>query len=237
MSAQECTDALKVQEAWRCQKSHLSCTCTTTFYPDGDKMIPEKHVCLRCYEWMQKKKENAALKIQEAWREYQRSKDSCPICLQIIGEDSCQTKCGHRFCTGCLLKAVQRNSSCPLCRGELIKTDEVEDNAIRAEEYASSVDQANFEENSLDHMLFEQYNAGYDDARQDGEEDFQLRLREEIDIATQKAYDDGVVQGRTMANEEIRLLKEEIDRLKRSNSRMREDLQFATQQTREVYIR
>jgi hypothetical protein len=124
-----------------------------------------------------------------------------------------------------------------LCRGELIKTDEVEDNFIRAEEYASSVDQANFEENSIDHMLFEQYNAGYDDARQDGEEDFQLRLREEIDIATQKAYDDGVVQGRTMASEEIRLLKEEIDRLKRSNSRMREDLQFATQQTREVYIR
>ena len=179
----------------------------------------------------------AALKIQDAWRKYQESKDSCPICLKIIGKDSSKTICGHLFCTGCLLKAVQRNSSCPLCRGELIKTDEVEDNAIRAEEYASSVDQANFEENSIDHMLFEQYNAGYDDARQDGEEDFQLRLREEIDIATQKAYDDGVVQGRTMANEEIRLLKEEIDRLKRSNSRMREDLQFATQQTREVYIR
>ena len=167
---------------------------------------------------------NAAAKIQDAWRKYQKSKDSCPICLKIIGKDSSKTICGHLFCTGCLLKAVQRNSSCPLCRGELIKTDEVEDNASRAEEYASSVDQANFEENSLDHMLFEQYNAGYDDARQDGEEDFQLRLREEVDIATQKAYDDGVVQGRTMANEEIRLLKEEIERIKCRESRMIEDL-------------
>ena len=32
------------------RESAAFCTCTTTFYPDGDKMIPEKHVCLRCYE-------------------------------------------------------------------------------------------------------------------------------------------------------------------------------------------
>ncbi len=153
----------------------------------------------------------AALTIQDAWREYQGSKDSCPICLQIIGEDSCKTKCGHRFCTGCLLKAVQRNSSCPMCRCELIKTDEViedhqevdeifshermmsmfdGDELDAAEEYARSVDQADFEENSVNQALFEQYNAGYDDARQFLEQDFQLRLREEIDIATQKAYDE-----------------------------------------------
>ena len=51
----------------------------------------------------------SALKIQDAWLEYPESKDTCPICLQLIGEDSCKTKCGHKFCTECLLKAVQKN--------------------------------------------------------------------------------------------------------------------------------
>ena len=198
------------------------------------------------------KKENAALKIQVAWREYQESKDSCPICLRIIGEDSCRTKCGHLFCTGCLLKSVQRNGSCPLCRGELIKTDENDDihevhelgmsmfdgdELDAAEEYARSVDQADFEENSVNQALFEQYNAGYDDARQFLEQDFQLRLREEIDIATQKVYDDGVVQGQSQASEELQSLREEIKRLKASNSRLREDSQYLLQfkAVREVY--
>jgi len=209
MSAQECTAALKIQDTWReWQKSHTLCTCTTTFYPDGDKMIPEKHVCLRCYERVEEEKENASLKIQDAWRKYQESKDSCPICLKVIGEDSCKTKCGHRFCTGCLLKAVQRNGSCPLCRGELIETDEPTQEDI---EY----DQA--------------YEHGYISGQRDAEEEFQPRMREEIDIATQKAYDDGVVQGRSLASEDMRLLREEIDKLKRINSRMREDIQFHTQ--------
>ena len=135
------------------------------------------------------------MNIQDAWRKYLESKDSCPICLKIIGEDSCKTKCGHKFCTGCLLKAVQRNSSCPLCRGLLVQNQEVvddedEENEIgmsmfngdeldaavyyqtdyeqgrldgrqeAAEEYARSVDQANFE-----------YNSGYGDGRQEAEEE------------------------------------------------------------------
>ena len=300
MSAQECTAALKIQDAWReWQRLYPLCTCTTVFYPDGDKMIPEKHVCLRCYERMQQlrcldcgmmedfpldgsvlrshmthdgiprchkcqsayaeheeheQKENAALKIQGVWQKYRESKDSCPICFQIIGEDSCKTKCGHKICTGRLLKAVQRKNSCPMCRGELIKTEE-DDDMLEVHEPGMSM----FDGDELDAAVYQRtdYEQGYEDAvnesfnasysyqqgyaegieagREEAQEEFQPRMREEIDIATQKAYDDGVVQGRSMASEDIRLLMEEIDRLKRSNSRLREDLQFATQPTRELY--
>ena len=194
----------------------------------------------------------AALKIQDAWREYQESKDSCPICLKIIGEDSCKTKCGHRFCTGCLLKAVQRNGSCPLCRGELIESQgvvedqEVDENQERmmsmfdgdeldaADHYQFNLSDQDYENAVNESIAASQhhqrgYAEGIEDGRREAEEEFQSRMREEIDIATQKAYDDGVVQGRSLASEEIRLLREENQRLKQRNSRMREDIQFHTQ--------
>ena len=156
----------------------------------------------------------AASKIQNIWRMYQESKDKCPICLQNIGEDSCTTKCGHTFCTGCLLKAFQKNSSCPLCRGLLVENHEVVDGEV-------------VEENELGISLT-YYDQGYEDGRQHAEEEFRPRMREEIDFATQKAYDDGIVQGRSLANEDMRLLREEIKRLKQSNSKMKEDLHLAT---------
>ena len=197
----------------------------------------------------------AALKIQDAWQKYQESKDSCPICLKIIGEDSCKTKCGHRFCTGCLLKAVQRNGSCPLCRGELIEgqgvaQDQEVDEIFSHERMMSMFDgdeldpadphyQFNLSDQDYENAVNESFAAshlhqrgyaeGIEDGRREAEEEFQPRMREEIDIATQKAYDDGVVQGRSLASEDMRLLREEINRLKRINSRMREDIQFHTQ--------
>ena len=76
------------------------------------------------------------------------------------------------------------------------------------------------------------YDQGYEDGRQHAEEEFQPRMREEIDIATQKAYDDGIVQGRSLASEDIRLLREKNQANKIENARLREDLQFATQPTR-----
>ena len=199
--------------------------------------------------------EYAALKIQDAWRKYLESKDSCPICLKIIGEDSCKTKCGHKFCTGCLLKAVQRNGSCPLCRGKLIETDEVVEDQEVDEIFSHERMMSMFGGDELDptdphyqfnlsdqdyenavnqsfaaaHLHQRGYAEGIEDGRREAEEEFQPRMREEIDIATQKAYDDGVVQGRSLASEDIRLLREEIKLLKQRNSRMREDIQFHTQ--------
>ena len=151
-----------------------------------------------------------ALKIQEAWRKYQESKDSCPICLQIIGEDGCKTKCGHKFCTGCLLKANQKNSSCPLCRHELLEKEEEPDD-MTWDEGIPGLDADDIDQTSRNLNFYDQ---GYEDGRQHAEEEFQPRMREEIDIATQKAYDDGIVHGRSLASEDLRLLREEIKRLK-----------------------
>ena len=103
----------------------------------------------------------AAQKIQDAWRKYHESKDSCPICLQNIGEDSCTTKCGHRFCTGCLLKSVIRNSACPLCRGELIKNEEEQDD-LSWDGGIPGLD-ANAQDQTSRNLTF--YDQGYEDGR------------------------------------------------------------------------
>ena len=110
--------------------------------------------------------------------------------MDIIGNDCCTTECGHKFCTGCLLKAVQRNGSCPLCRKELV----------------NSIVPVN--SNNYDYDYDEGYQDGYEQAR----EDLNNLMREEIDVATQQAYDDGIVSGRSIADEDIRLLKEKIDK-------------------------
>ena len=173
----------------------------------------------------------SALKIQDAWRKYQESMDSCPICLQIIGKSSSITECGHKFCTGCLLKAVQRNGSCPLCRGLLVENQEAASDDLSWDGGIPGLD-ANAQDQTSRNLNF--YDQGYEDGRQDAEEEFQPRMREEIDIATQKVYDDGIVQGRSLASEDLRLLREKIKRLEQSNSRMREDLQFLTPERKEI---
>lgn len=44
----------------------------------------------------------------------------CPICFDKLGTRNFSvTKCGHTFCTSCLLKSSNRNGECPLCRSEL----------------------------------------------------------------------------------------------------------------------
>ena len=46
----------------------------------------------------------------------------CCICYEIIGEkNNCVTECGHRFCFGCMLKAMTVNTTCPYCRTELLQ--------------------------------------------------------------------------------------------------------------------
>jgi len=51
--------------------------------------------------------------------------NECCICYDTIGEkNNCITDCGHRFCFGCMLKAMTYNTSCPCCRKELLEEDE-----------------------------------------------------------------------------------------------------------------
>jgi hypothetical protein len=46
----------------------------------------------------------------------------CPICMDPIGltVNIGITKCGHKFCFGCILKAYNRQNACPCCRAKLI---------------------------------------------------------------------------------------------------------------------
>ena len=44
----------------------------------------------------------------------------CPICYdKITMKNFTITKCGHEFCTSCLLKSAMRNGECPMCREKL----------------------------------------------------------------------------------------------------------------------
>ena len=135
----------------------------------------------------------AAQKIQMAWSKYLESKETCAVCMNIIGKDCCVTECGHKFCTGCLLKSVQMNGSCPLCRKELIQIDSDKDM-----------------EDEMEDMYWNGYNEGRIEAR----EELQCWVREQIDIATQQAYDEGIVAGKSIAEEDIRLIKEKMEREK-----------------------
>ena len=55
------------------------------------------------------------------------------------------------------------------------------------------------------------YEIGYSHGIQTAEEGLRDRMREEIDIATQQAYDDGIVNGRRLGDENVRLLREEYE--------------------------
>ena len=57
--------------------------------------------------------------------EHEKEIDSCPICLDEIGEkNNCVTECGHKFCLKCLSIALQGNNTCPMCRAELVSRSE-----------------------------------------------------------------------------------------------------------------
>ena len=47
--------------------------------------------------------------------------EDCPICMEKLTSDKniCITKCGHKFCSECLIRAARNNNDCPLCRQKL----------------------------------------------------------------------------------------------------------------------
>ncbi len=140
----------------------------------------------------------SALKIQEAWQKYYESKDSCPICLKIIGLDSCITKCGHKFCTGCLLQSVQNKNTCPLCRNKLVqKSDNIEDVDYITREYQAGYNygyytfEKEIRSNIRQYINISRIPNSDVNGRSLSSEIMSI-FREELDIAKQKAYDQGV---------------------------------------------
>ena len=130
----------------------------------------------------------AALKIQEG-----EDKDSCQICLKNIGIYSSKTICGHLFCTECLIKALQKTNSCPVCRFELSVNSDDDDDMHEVHEMGWSM----FDGDELDashyHQNLTDYEQGYEDA-----------VRESFDASSsyQHGYAEGIERGKEEAGRE-----------------------------------
>lgn len=49
-----------------------------------------------------------------------KEQKECPICYEkLTTKNITITKCGHDFCTTCILKSAIRNGECPMCREKL----------------------------------------------------------------------------------------------------------------------
>ena len=52
--------------------------------------------------------------------EIEDDREECPICYNPLGDTGVLvTKCGHKFCTGCIPKHLANSNSCPMCRGDI----------------------------------------------------------------------------------------------------------------------
>ena len=53
----------------------------------------------------------------------------CVICYESLSttKNLCITECGHEFCFSCMMKHVQRNNGCPMCRMTIIEDAEYSD--------------------------------------------------------------------------------------------------------------
>lgn len=51
-------------------------------------------------------------------KEYEQTRDECPICLDIMGV-GIVLRCGHVFHEKCIESWKLRNESCPICRTPL----------------------------------------------------------------------------------------------------------------------
>jgi hypothetical protein len=60
----------------------------------------------------------------------------CPICYEPLGETNvCITKCGHKFCIGCLFKHSERSNDCPMCREQIVDNFENRNNRSRSSSF------------------------------------------------------------------------------------------------------
>jgi hypothetical protein len=56
---------------------------------------------------------------------HKKIQESCPICMDSIGTTNCaKTSCGHSFCLSCIVKCLDSNHVCPLCREDIVEKKE-----------------------------------------------------------------------------------------------------------------
>jgi hypothetical protein len=67
----------------------------------------------------------------------------CCVCFEEIGEkNNCTTACGHKFCLVCLMKSMQMNNKCPMCRTSLLpEIEEYDEDAMDVDEDETEVDE------------------------------------------------------------------------------------------------
>ena len=77
--------------------------------------------------------------LPESTTDSEASGKECIICYESLStkKNLCITECGHEFCFSCMMKHVQRNNGCPICRSTII--DDVEDSESENDDEYSEI--------------------------------------------------------------------------------------------------
>jgi len=169
--------------------------------------------------------EEMVRKTQQSCEDIAKEEETCcAICLeQIDYDDSCITKCKHKFHLSCMLKSAKHKTSCPLCRNELVEVTEVEeriwyeDRSYMSEEELLAIQMEQDEDEiDIDLMFSEDLERSYDDSDPDTAEiltDTEVTVEdgETIAIREQIMYDNGFREGRSNTIEEVISLREQLN--------------------------
>ena len=86
---------------------------------------------------------------------------SCPVCLEPLGKASATLKCGHKFCTECLLNSIAKNTGtiegdtrnkCPMCRSEMCGT--IEPSEKMSCQLSGLIDAVYYYDNEVDNLKY-----------------------------------------------------------------------------------
>ena len=64
-------------------------------------------------------------------------KETCSICFENHDNNSVSLNCGHSFHTTCIVKWLEENNTCPLCRAEVYKNEPIKTPTIYNTNYSS----------------------------------------------------------------------------------------------------
>jgi len=92
----------------------------------------------------------SASTIQKNTEESTSQDKECVICYESLSstKNLCITECGHEFCFSCMMKHVQRNNGCPICRTTII--EEVEDSDSEDDEEYETDESGSDDEETID---------------------------------------------------------------------------------------
>ena len=111
--------------------------------------------------------------------------EKCPICYEKIQKYGfCITNCKHQFCMDCMMKHIQNNQSCPLCRAEVLPDKPNSDLTVEYE--AGFEDGLATMEEELQETITDNFHLGYQ-AGSDSASSFAREWRKKY-IALNKIY-------------------------------------------------